>query len=151
MCVCGGGYFQESILLIWVQIELLSVPKAIPLLPVTVPILSYTQMSQEEQAISCGQAHPWSTFSVEKHWRVSEDLAFSHTTVTTKWVTLGKPHHLLKSQLFYSGSNATERLNFLTRNQTIWFQILDSELTKYMALVLNFITCKMGLLIVSTL
>lgn len=49
----------------------------------------------------------------------SEDLAFSHTTVIAKWVTLGKPHHLPKSQLLY---NATERLNFLARNQMIWFK-----------------------------
>ena len=61
-------------------------------------------------------------FSRKTQKSESEDLAFSHTAVITTWVTLGKPHHLLKSQLLYSGSNAAKRLNFLARNQMIWFK-----------------------------
>lgn len=40
-------------------------------------------------------------FFSRKTWKSeSEDLAFSHTTVITTWVTLGKPHHLLNLSCF---------------------------------------------------
>ena len=58
-CVCvlgGGGCTSRSQFFYYefrLYLKLLSVPKAIPLLPVTGPILSYTQVSEKEEAISC--------------------------------------------------------------------------------------------------